>query len=77
MSFYDVPMKSQRHFFDASFKDIAETNELFMEEFVNGPNPLTPEEIDAMCDRRPQWERFRGFGARAKAAREQINGGIQ
>lgn len=58
-----------RCLYDYELKKISEANELFMEEFINGPNPLTPEEIDAMCDRRPQWERFRGFGAKAIAAR--------
>ena len=61
---------SRHHLYPTkAMRQTAEANELFME-LIKGPNALTPEEIDKFCDRRPEWERFRAFGAKAKAAKE-------
>lgn len=63
-------MTQESHFWLAH-RQSADMDRFFMEEFVNGPNPLTPEEVDLMCDLRPdKYERYRGFGARAKAAKK-------
>lgn len=50
--------------------EMAESDEVFFE-IQNGPNPNTPEQIDALCDRRPQYERYREFGAKALMAKKQ------
>lgn len=64
-------MKNTRHHLypTEEMRQQAEGNELFME-LLRGPDALTPEEIDKFCDRRPQWERFRKFGAKAIAAKQ-------
>lgn len=64
------PLPTRYHLMTKEQRQTAEGNELFME-LLRGPNALTPEEIDKFCDRRPQWERFRGFGAKAIKAREE------
>jgi len=61
---------SRHHIYPTKeMRQTAEANELFME-LLRGDNPITPEEIDKLCDKRPQWERFRAFGAKAIAAKK-------
>lgn len=63
------PAGSQEHLYWKAHEKTADGNEAFLE-IQQGPNPLTPEEIDRLCDRRPHlWERFRGYGAKAIAAK--------
>ena len=61
--------KSAIAMFARSHDQVADGNASFME-IMNGPNPLTPKEVDRMIERNPRWLRFAGFVAKAIAARQ-------
>lgn len=55
--------RAQRQMYEDARRRIASADRIFME-IMAGPNPLTPEELRRLIDKRPElWGRYERFAA--------------